>query len=110
MAAKIKKGDTVQVITGKDKGRRGKVIRVMTAEHSDDVKVLVEGMNQAWKHVKPTQQNPKGERRRIDRPVHVSNVMVVCPETDKPTRVKFEDRDGVKHRVAAKSGASLGRV
>ncbi|MEM1012675.1 MAG: 50S ribosomal protein L24 [Planctomycetota bacterium] len=106
MAAKIRSGDTVQVITGDDKGKRGKVLRVLR----DTEKVLVEGMNQAWKHVKPTQQNPKGERRRIDRPLHVSNVMVVDPESDKPTRVRFEERDGVKHRVAVKSGASLGRV
>jgi large subunit ribosomal protein L24 len=106
MASKIKSGDTVQVIAGADKGRRGKVIRVL----NKDDKVLVEGINQAWKHVRPTQQNPKGEKRRIDRPVHVSNLMVVDPEADKPTRVRFEDRDGVKHRVAVKSGASLGRV
>ncbi len=106
MAAKIKKGDTVQLITGQGKGKRGKVIRVSTT----DEKVLVEGFNQAWKNIKPTQQNPKGERRRIDRPVHVSNVMVIDPDTDKPTRVRFEERDGVKHRVAVKSGASLGRV
>lgn len=110
MAAKIKSGDTVQVIAGKDKGRRGKVIRVLNADTTDDKKVLVEGVNQAWKNFKPTQTNPKGERRRIDRPVHVSNVMIVDPETDKPTRVRFEERDGVKHRVAVKSGASLGRV
>ena len=106
MAAKIKSGDLVQVITGGDKGRRGRVVKVLTAEG----KVLVEGVNQAWKHVKPTQQNPKGERRRIDRPVDASNVMIVDPELDKPTRVKFEEREGVKHRVAVKSGASLGRV
>ena len=110
MASKIKSGDTVQVIAGKDKGRRGRVIRVVVGGSADERKVLVEGMNQALKHVKPTQQNPKGERRRIDRPVHVSNVMVVDPESDKPTRVRFEVREGVKHRVAVKSGASLGRV
>jgi large subunit ribosomal protein L24 len=106
MASKIKSGDTVQVITGSDKGRRGKVLRVLV----DSDKVLVEGMNRATKHIKPTQQNPKGERRQVDRPIHVSNVMVVDPESDKPTRVKFEERDGAKHRVAVKSGASLGRV
>ena len=106
MAAKIKSGDLVQVITGSDKGRRGRVVKVLT----DNGKVLIEGVNQAWKHAKPTQQNPKGERRRIDRPVDVSNVMIVDPELDKPTRVKFEERDGVKHRVAVKSGKSLGRV
>lgn len=106
MAAKIKRGDTVQLISGHDKGKRGKVVRVSVA----DEKVLVEGFNQAWKHIKPTQQNPKGERRRIDRPVHVSNVMLVDPDTDKPTRVRFEMRDGAKHRVAVKGGASLGKV
>ena len=109
MAAKIKSGDLVQVITGGDKGRRGRVVKVLTKDGAV-AKVLVEGVNQAWKHAKPTQQNPKGERRRIDRPVDVSNVMVVDPELDKPTRVKFEERDGVKHRVAVKSGKSLGRV
>ena len=106
MSAKIRRGDNVQVMTGKDKGRRGRVVRVI---RKDD-KVLVEGVNQATKHVRPTQANPKGERRTIDRPVHVSNVMVIDPQTDRPTRVRFEDRDGAKHRVAVKSGASLGRV
>ena len=110
MAAKIRRGDNVQVVAGSDKGKRGRVIRVVKGDERHGDKVLVEGMNQAWKHFKPTQQNPKGDRRLIDRPVHVSNVMVVDPETDRPTRVRFEVREGVKHRVAVKSGASLGRV
>jgi large subunit ribosomal protein L24 len=109
MAAKIKSGDLVQVITGKDKGRRGRVLKFLRGENGSN-KVLVEGMNRATKHVKPTQQNPKGERRQFDRPVDASNVMLVDPEVDKPTRVKFEVREGVKHRIAVKSGASLGRV
>jgi|SRR5688572_5149034 len=106
MASKIKSGDTVQVIAGKDKGKRGRVLKVLPA----DEKVLVEGVNKVTKHRRPTQQNPKGERRRQDAPIHVSNVMVVDPETSQPTRVRFELRDGAKHRIAVRSGADLGRV
>ena len=106
MASKIKSGDTVQVIAGRDKGKRGKVIRTIVK----DDKVLVEGVNRVTKHIKPTQQNPKGEIRKMDVPIHVSNVMVVDPESNKPSRVRFEERDGVKHRIAVKSGADLGRV
>ena len=106
MAAKIRSGDLVQVITGKDKGKRGRVLRVL----NKDEKVLVEGVNRVMKHRRPTQQNPKGERRQQDAPIHVSNVMLVDPETSQPTRVRFEFRDDGKHRVAVKSGADLGRV
>ena len=106
MAAKIKSGDTVQVITGKDKGKQGKVLKVMI----DKNKVLVEGVNNVIKHRPKTQENPQGERRQEIRPIQISNVMLVDPETQKPTRVRFEMRDGVKHRVAVKSGADLGRV
>ena len=106
MAAKIKSGDTVQVIAGKDKGKRGRVLRTLTK----DDKLLVEGVNRVTKHAKPTQANPKGEKRQKDMPIHVSNVMVVDPESGQPTRVRFETREGVKHRIAVKSGADLGRV
>jgi large subunit ribosomal protein L24 len=106
MASKIKSGDTVQVIAGKDKGKRGRVLKVLPS----DEKVLVEGVNKVTKHRRPTQQNPKGERRRQDAPIHVSNVMLVDPETSQPTRVRFEVRNGAKHRIAVKSGADLGRV
>jgi large subunit ribosomal protein L24 len=106
MASKIKSGDTVQVIAGADKGKRGRVLKVLPAAE----KVLVEGVNRVMKHRRPTQQNPKGERRQQDAPIHVSNVMLVDPETSQPTRVRFEVRDGAKHRIAVKSGADLGRV
>ena len=107
MAAKIRSGDTVQVIAGKDKGKRGRVLKVL---FKDD-KVLVEGVNRVTKHRKPTQQNPKGERRQQDAPLHVSNVMLVDPESGQPTRVRFEIREGgAKHRIAVRSGADLGRV
>lgn len=106
MAAKIKSGDMVQVIAGSDKGKRGRVLKILRKEE----RVLVEGVNRVFKHHRPTQQNPKGERRQQDAPIHVSNVMLVDPQTSKPTRVRFEMRSGAKHRIAVKSGADLGRV
>jgi large subunit ribosomal protein L24 len=106
MAAKIRSGDLVQVIAGRDKGKRGRVLKVLRKEE----RVLVEGVNRVFKHRRPTQQNPKGERRQQDAPVHISNVMLVDPETSQPTRVRFEDRNGEKHRIAIKSGTDLGRV
>lgn len=106
MAAKIKKGDNVQVITGRDKGKQGKVIKILP----DHGKALIEGVNLVWKHKAKTQENPQGQRVQENRPFELSNVMLVDPETGKPTRVRFEMRDGAKHRIAVKSGADLGRV
>jgi len=106
MAMRIKKGDMVKVIAGVDKGQTGKVLRVI----ADEERVVVEGIRRVWKHVKPSQRHPRGGRIQINAPIHISNVMPVDPTTGKPTRVKFEVRDGVKHRVATKSGTSLGVV
>ena len=99
-AAKIKKGDKVVVLSGKDKGRHGEVTRVMPK----DGKVLVSGINVAARHRKPTQANPQGGIERREAPLHVSKVAIEDPKTGKPTRVRFEERDGKKVRVAAKSG------
>jgi large subunit ribosomal protein L24 len=99
-AAKIRKGDTVIVLSGKDKGKTGEVIRSMPKDN----KVLVSGVNVAARHRKPTQTNPQGGIERKEAPLHVSNVAVADPKTGKPTRVRFEERDGKKVRVAAKSG------
>ena len=104
MSSRIKKGDNVIVITGADKGKTGKVLKVM----ADDSKVLVEGINRVWKHVRPSQRYPQGGRIQKDAPIHVSNVQIVDPTTGKGTRVRFETRNGVKHRIAVKSGADLG--
>ena len=104
MAAKIKKGDTVVVITGSDKGKTGKVLRVLP----DKDKVVVEGIARVWKHVKPSQRYPQGGRIQKDAPIHVSNVQIVDPTTGKGARVKFEERNGRKHRVAVGSGTDLG--
>ena len=106
MAMRIKQGDTVMVITGRDKGKTGKVLLVL----ADKGRLVVEGVNRVWKHVKPSQRSPQGGRIQKDAPIQVSNVMPVDPSTGKPTRVKFEVRDGKKHRIAVKSGTSLGVV
>ena len=106
MAARIKKGDVVVVITGGDKGKTGKVLEIINKEN----KVLVEGINRVWKHVKPNQRNPQGGRLQKEAAIHISNVQVVDPSTGKGTRVKFETKDGKKSRVAVKSGTSLGVV
>jgi large subunit ribosomal protein L24 len=99
-AAKIRKGDTVVVLSGKDKGKTGEVIRSMPK----DSKVVVSGVNVAARHRKPSQVNPQGGIERKEAPLHVSKVAVADPKTGKATRVRFEDRDGKKVRVAVKSG------
>jgi large subunit ribosomal protein L24 len=99
-AAKIRKGDTVVVLSGKDKGKTGEVIRSMPKEN----KVVVSGVNVHARHRKPSQTNPQGGIERKEAPLHVSNVAVADPKSGKATRVRFEERDGKKVRVAAKSG------
>ena len=99
-AAKIRKGDTVVILSGKDKGKTGEVIRSMPKES----KVVVSGVNVAARHRKPSQVNPQGGIERKEAPMHVSKVAIADPKTGKATRVRFEERDGKKVRVAAKSG------
>jgi large subunit ribosomal protein L24 len=101
-AAKIKKGDTVVVRSGKDKGRTGTVLRVLPK----DGKVLVEGVNVAARHRKPSQANPQGGIDRSEAPLHLSKVAIAGSD-GKPTRVRFEERDGKKVRVAVKSGETI---
>jgi len=94
------------VITGADKGKVGRVLRVL----QDRDRVVVEGINRVWKHVRPSQRNPQGGRIQKDAPIHISNVMPLDPTTGKGTRVKFLDRDGKKHRIASRSGTDLGVI
>jgi large subunit ribosomal protein L24 len=101
-AAKIKKGDRVIVLSGKDKGRTGTVSQVMPK----DGKVLVDGINVAARHRKPTQANPQGGIDRSPAPMHISKVAIAGAD-GKPTRVRFEERDGKKVRVAVKSGETI---
>ena len=99
-AAKIKKGDKVVVLSGKDKGRHGEVTKAMPKEG----KVIVSGINVAARHRKPSQANPQGGIERREAPLHVSKVAIEDPKTGKPTRVRFEERDGKKVRIAVRSG------
>ena len=101
-AAKIKKGDTVVVRSGKDKGRSGTVLQVMPK----DGKVLVSGINVAARHRKPSQADPRGGIERREAPMHLSKVAIAGAD-GKPTRVRFEERDGKKVRVAVKSGETI---
>jgi large subunit ribosomal protein L24 len=99
MAAKIKKGDKVVVLSGKDKGKTGTVSRVLPK----DGKVVVSGVNTVKRHQRPTQMNAGGIEEK-DAPIHVSNVALVDPKSGEPTRVGFQIKDGKKVRVAKKSG------
>ena len=99
---KIKKGDTVVVITGKDKGKSGNVISVIKAND----RLLVEGVNIVKHHRKATQENP-GKIEEKEASIHISNVAHLDPETGKPTRVKYEIKDGVKKRLSVVSGSPL---
>jgi large subunit ribosomal protein L24 len=104
MAARIKKDDIVYVRSGDDKGKTGKVLRLL------DDKVVVEGVNVVWKHLKPTQNAPKGGRIQKEAPIHISKVQPVDPRTGKGARVKFKTENGEKRRVASKTGNDLGLV
>ncbi|WP_095011823.1 50S ribosomal protein L24 [Tsuneonella mangrovi] len=102
-AAKIKKGDTVVVLSGKDKGRSGTVQSVMPK----DGKVVVEGINVMARHRKPSQANPQGGIDRVPAAMDISKVALADPKDGKPTRVRFETKDGKKVRVAVKSGETI---
>jgi len=112
--AKIKKGDRVQVISGKDKGKQGRVLEV----YPESDRVIVEGVQRVTKHTKPGQTargTQTGGIETVEAPIHISNVMVVDPKTKKPTRVGYREeqvkRDGrvktMRVRVARKSGEDL---
>ncbi|MFZ1654521.1 MAG: 50S ribosomal protein L24 [Candidatus Moraniibacteriota bacterium] len=100
---KIKKGDQVQVIAGKDRGKRGTVSRVFPTLD----KVIVEGANMGKRHRKAKTAGEKGERVELAMPIHVSNVMLVDPETGKPSRVGYRVSGTEKVRVSKKSGKDL---
>ena len=102
-AAKIKKGDRVVILSGKDKGKHGEVTKSMPKES----KVVVAGVNIITRHKKPSQTNPQGGLEKAEAPLHVSKVALEDPKTGRPTRVRFEVRDGNKVRVAARSGETI---
>ena len=100
MAAKIKKGDRVIVLAGKDKGRQGEVLRVIPKED----RVVVAGVNMVKRHTRPTQADPQGGIRQKEAALHISNVAFVDPQSGGATRVGFRIEDGKKVRIAKKSG------
>jgi large subunit ribosomal protein L24 len=99
MAAKIKKGDRVVVLAGKDKGKQGQVLRVMPKEE----RVVVEGLNMVQRHTRPSQADPQGGIKHKEAPLHVSNVAMVDSK-GKATRVGFRVEDGKKVRFAKTTG------
>lgn len=97
----LKRGDNVQVMAGAEKGKRGKILTVDRTAN----RVVVQGVNLRYKHVKRSQENPQGGRIQVECPIHFSNVMLVDESTDKPTRFKAgSDKDGKKVRVSVKTG------
>ena len=99
---KLKTGDKVVVIAGANKGKEGKITKVL------DNKVVVEGVNVCKKHLKPKNNNGTGEIVNVERPIHISNVMLVDPKTKKPTKVKVEiDKNGKKIRISKKSNEKI---
>ena len=101
---KIRKGDRVRVLSGKDKGKEGEVMRAMPREG----KVIVEGVNIARKSQRPTRTTQQGGIIDKDMPIHVSNVALICPSCGKPTRVGYRvDPSGTKVRTCKKCGGEI---
>ena len=106
MAAKIKKGDRVQVLTGRDKGRRGEVLSV----NPTDMRAVVAGVNMAKRHTKPRGMGQPGGIVEKEATIHLSNIALLDPASDKPTRVGFKVlEDGKKVRIARPSGEVIDR-
>ena len=100
----IRKGDTIQVISGNDKGRRSTVLSVF----KDRGRVIVEGVNMRKHHTRPTSRDPQGGIVEREAPIHGSNVMIVCPKTDQPTRISHKKLDNGKYvRVSVRSGEMI---
>jgi large subunit ribosomal protein L24 len=105
---KVRKDDLVQVMTGEEKGKQGRILRTMPGKG----RVVVENVNYIWKHLRRSQKHPQGGRLQKEAPIDVSNVMVVCEACKKPTRVgireRKEDRDGrlrtFRYRVCKRKG------
>jgi large subunit ribosomal protein L24 len=103
----IKKDDIVEVITGDDKGKRGRVLSVNRKKG----KVVVENVNRVYKHMRPSRHNPQGGRLSREMPIDLSNVMLIDPQDNRPTRVGLRFLpDGSKERFSKRNGTSMGQV
>ena len=98
MACHVKKGDTVEVISGDHKGEQGKILKVLP----DSSRVLVEGINMVYRHMRPSRRYPQGGRIQKEAPIHISNVLPVDPKTGKGSRVKFETTRDAAGKATAK--------
>lgn len=103
MGLLLKKGDLVEVIAGKEKGKQGKILKV----YPKDSKVLVEGLNKVKRHTKPSQANPQGGIVEKEAKLHYSNVLAVDPKTNKGGRLGVKESEGKKVRFFRKSGSEL---
>ena len=103
MKTKIKKGDTVTVISGKDRGKNAKVIMVFPKEE----RIVVEGVGMKKVHRRPRKQGQKGEKVRVSMPFDVSNVLLICGSCKKPTRIGFRFNDSVKVRICKKCASPV---
>ena len=101
---RIRKGDMVEVLAGNDRGKRGRVLRMVP----DKNRIVVQGVNLRWKHMRKSQQMPQGGRMRREMPLHVSNVMLFDEGAQQRSRVGYTVADGKKVRVARKTGAIVG--
>lgn len=101
---KLKTGDKVKVLSGKDNGKTGKVIQILTNKNKGQSYAVVEGVNILKKHMKPQQRNQKGQILELPAPINISNVMLIDPKTNKPTRVGYKTDGKDKKRIAKKSG------
>ena len=96
---KVKKGDNVKILIGKDRGKTGKILQVLNPKSSvktrkgRDVRVVVEGLNLRYKHLRPRRQGEKGQRIMFPAPMNISNIQLICPKCGKPSRIKFNIRE-----------------
>jgi large subunit ribosomal protein L24 len=106
MALHVKRGDTVQIITGDHKGATGRVLHV----YPDKQTVVVQGQNVAKRHVRPSRRNPQGGRISIEQPIHISNVLPLNPKSGKGSRVRYQQSQGGAKKRLASDGTEIGTV
>ena len=99
----IKKGDIVRVISGEDRGKEGRVLKVLTSKQ----RAIVEGINMVTKATKPSAKHPEGGLIKMEAPIHISNIALIDPKSGKPTRVAIRKVDGKTVRIAKKSGEEI---
>ncbi|HCU70229.1 MAG TPA: 50S ribosomal protein L24 [Candidatus Moranbacteria bacterium] len=100
---KIKKNDQVKILAGKDRGKTGKVLKVLSAED----KIIVEGVNIVKKHIRPRKEGEQGQRVEIPGKINTSNVMLVCPKCGKASRIEYKVTEKSKFRICKKCKAEL---